>query len=238
MMGWWQKRRWINSNPARDMRMPKEPAGTERLPYSAKDIQAILAACDRAGNHAYERLRWRAMILLMRFYGLRVSDVATLERDRLNEYRIAVRAIKNKRWLWMPLYPEVADALKAVPPPSGLDNKYFFWSERGSREIHINNTIMSLAAVYRESGVPGATSHRFRHTLAMELLAKGASIEQVADILGDSPATVRKHYKHWMPEYQRATAELLDRVHRGRNARGRKSTRGTYPAHEENRHEK
>ena len=135
----------------------------------------------------------------------------------------------------MPLYPEVAAALEAVPPPSGLENQYFFWSDRGSREIHINNTIMSLAAVYCASGVPGATSHRFRHTLAMELLAKGASIEQVADVLGDSPVTVRRHYKHWMPEYQAATAELLDRVHgrtqicqrRGRSARMRHARKTT-----------
>ncbi len=174
----------------------------------------------------------------MRYYGLRVSDVATLERERVNEQRIAVRAIKNKRWLWMPLYPEVAAALEAVPPPSGLENQYFFWSDRGSREIHINNTIMSLAAVYCASGVPGATSHRFRHTLAMELLAKGASIEQVADVLGDSPVTVRRHYKHWMPEYQAATAELLDRVHGRNQIRPRKRPFGTYAAREENDDEK
>jgi integrase len=153
------------------------------------------------------------MILLMRFYGLRVSDVATLERQRVKSGHIAIRAMKNDRWLWMPLYPEVSEALEMIPLPSGQESRYFFWSGRGAREIHINNTIMSLAAVYRASKVPQATSHRFRHTLAMELLSKGAGMEDVADILGDDPETIREHYKHWMPEYQERATALLNRVH-------------------------
>ncbi len=63
MISWWEKRRWVNSNPARDMRMPKEPAGGERVPYTTKEIATIMAACERAGHHEYERLRWRAMTL-------------------------------------------------------------------------------------------------------------------------------------------------------------------------------
>ena len=58
-------------------------------------MTAILEACEKAGQHTYERLRWRAMILLMRYYGLRVSDVATLARSRVRRDQIAVRAIKR-----------------------------------------------------------------------------------------------------------------------------------------------
>ena len=225
MFGWWHKRKWIGENIAAEMEMPKDPTGDERIPYTREEIGAILAACDTAGAEPYERLRWRAQVLLMRFYGLRVSDACTLERKRVDGSRIAVRAMKNRRWLWMPLYPEVAAALEAVPLPGGNASEYFFWSGNGKREIHVNNTIMSLASVYRESGVPGASNHRFRHTLAMELLSTGGQIEQVADMLGDSPQTIRKHYKHWMPEYQEAASRLLDKVHRPEGLRlvGKKS---------------
>jgi site-specific recombinase XerD len=40
--------------------------------------------------------------------------------------------------------------------------------------------------------------HRFRHTLAADLLMRGASIEDVAQILGNSPAIVIKHYAQWV----------------------------------------
>ena len=187
-------------NHAKEMEMPKKPKGRERMPYCVEDITAIIAACDQAGAEAYERLRWRALVLLMRFYGLRVSDAATLECKRVKDGQIAVRAMKNGRWLWMPLYRKVAEALDRVPQPSGTESEWYFWTGVGKGEIHIiNNVIMSLASVYRASRVPHASSQRFRHTLAMELLTNGASMEDVADILGDNPETIRQHYKRWMP---------------------------------------
>ena len=51
--------------------------------------------------------------------------------------------------------------------------------------------------MFQKSGVKKAHAHRFRHTLATRLLAEGATFEQVADILGNSPAVVRKHYGKW-----------------------------------------
>jgi predicted transcriptional regulator len=50
---------------------------------------------------------------------------------------------------------------------------------------------------FKKSGVRNAHAHRFRHTLATRLLEQGATFEQVADILGNSPAIVRKHYGKW-----------------------------------------
>lgn len=130
-------RKWCAENPAKLMRMPRDPKGRERVPYTREQIAAIFAAADRCGQEAYERLRWRAMLLLLRYYGLRVSDVATLERSRVKPGRIAARAIKNGRWLWVPLYDDVARALELVPLPAGIESEYFFWTGRGPRENHV-----------------------------------------------------------------------------------------------------
>jgi integrase len=51
-----------------------------------------------------------------------------------------------------------------------------------------------LRALFKEAGVECAHAHRFRHTLATELLGRGASFEDVADIRGNSPDIARKHY--------------------------------------------
>ena len=64
------------------------------------------------------------------------------------------------------------------------------------------NVDRSLAAVFKRSRRRGAHAHRFRHTLATELLGRGASFEDVADILGNSPEIVRKHYAKWSPARQ------------------------------------
>ena len=52
-----------------------------------------------------------------------------------------------------------------------------------------------MGAVSRASGVPG--SHRFRHTLATEVVQLGGTLERAADILRDSETIVRKHYAKW-----------------------------------------
>lgn len=75
------KRKWCEDNPALEMKMPADPKPKERRPHTSEEISKIIGACDTFGQSAYERLLARAMILLIRFYGLRVSDVATLKRD-------------------------------------------------------------------------------------------------------------------------------------------------------------
>jgi len=67
----------------------------------------------------------------------------------------------------------------------------------------------TLTAVFKASGVPGAHARRFRHTLATNVLARGARLEDIAEILGNSPAIVYKHYAQWSPERQERIDALM-----------------------------
>lgn len=215
------KRKWIAENPAKEMEMPHDPKPRPKVPYTPEEISRILAASMQFGRTAYERLRAHAMILLMRTYALRISDVATLERSRVcynqeaNEWEIFTHAKKNDEPLWMPLYPAVKAALDILPIPRGAgdDCKYFFWTGEGAREYQVVKVERTLHAVFRASGVEKAHAHRFRHTLATELLEKGRTIEDVAYILGDDPATVKRHYLKSSLAYRARIREALDAVH-------------------------
>ena len=77
------------------------------------------------------------------------------------------------------------------------DCPYYFWNGQTSRRAVVGIAERTLTAVFKKSGVKGAHAHRYRHTLATRLLEQGATFEQVADILGNSPAVVRKHYGKW-----------------------------------------
>ena len=77
------------------------------------------------------------------------------------------------------------------------------------------NADRTLHAVFKKSGIAGAHAHRFRHTLATELLGRGASFEDVADVLGNSPEIVRKHYAKWSPARQARIDDLMEKVHSG-----------------------
>jgi len=195
--------------------MPKNLKPADREPYEPQEVARIIAACDQMGRGAYERLRARAMILVLRYTALRISDVATLERDRIRDGQIFLRTAKNGKPVRLPVHPELQAALDVLPLPrgaDGLDCLYFFWSGHGARETFIRDVQRTLAAVFRKSGVPGACPHRFRHTLATEVLEMGGTFEEAADILGDTEAIVRKHYAKWSAGRQARINDLLARL--------------------------
>ena len=162
----------------------------------------------------------RAMVLLLRYTALRIGDVAMLTRDRISldggRWRIFLRTEKSGQPVFLPVPPDLKSALEAAPPPiSNIDSRYFFWNGNGKPKTHKAHIDRCLRAVFNASSVKGAHAHRFRHTLATELLGRGASFEDVADILGNSPAIVRKHYGKWSAARQSRIDDLMERVYIG-----------------------
>lgn len=194
------ERKWISDNPAAGVSMPRNVKPTDKEPYSPNDVVKILAACDVIGRQSYERLRARAMILLLRYTALRIGDVATLARDRVRNDEIYLRTMKNGKVVLLPVPAELRTALEFLPVPKNSkagESKHFFWNGVGVDRTVIRSAEKTLHAVFKASGVAGAHPHRFRHTLATELLAAGASVEDVAAILGNSPDIVSKYYAKW-----------------------------------------
>jgi hypothetical protein len=81
----------------------------------------------------------------------------------------------------------------------------------------IRDATRTVSVVYAASGVAGACSHRFRHTMATEILELGGTFEEAADILGDSVAIIQKHYAKWSRLRQARTTDLLARLWHTKN---------------------
>ena len=207
-------RGWTTKNPARALRIPKLEA-TDVVPYTRDEVVKIIAACDGIGKSSYERRRARAMTLVMRFAGLRISDVVTLSREHIKGRRLEKRAVKNKKWIRVELPAAVIEALDVLPSPKATagDNKRFFYSDTTGLRTLVKAAWRTMNAVFKRSGVVGAHPHRFRHTLASELLGKGGSIEELAGILGDSSATISRYYAKWTEEYQSRQDTLIRKIH-------------------------
>ncbi|HXA67382.1 MAG TPA: tyrosine-type recombinase/integrase [Bryobacteraceae bacterium] len=213
-------RNWMKENPGKKIKLPRNLKPNEVVPFTPAEVAAILMACDRIGKKPYERLRARAIILTLRYTALRIGDVSLLARDRISidgdKWRIFIRTEKSGQPVFLPVPPDLKAALDCVPPPlSNINSRYFFWNGTGKPKTHKAHIDRCLRVVFKESGVPGAHAHRFRHTLATELLGRGASFEDVADILGNSPAIVRKHYGKWSAARQTRIDDLMGRVYMG-----------------------
>ena len=209
------RRRWMRRNIARDVDMPTGIKPKEVKPYSASEMAQILKTCDQFGQQDYERRRARAMVLLMRYVGLRISDVMTLARDRIQNSIIHLHTQKTSAVVRLPLPVDLREALDDLPIPKGAEQgcPYFFWNGKTSRRQIAGMGHKTLAAVFRKAQIPSAHSHRFRHTLATEILAKGGTIQDVADILGISPHVAHKHYVKWSLAREERIFRLMEMVH-------------------------
>jgi integrase/recombinase XerC len=214
-------RKWTTENVARRIKSPRNIKPNDVVPFTAQEVGAILNACGGVGRGVYERARTKAMVLTPRYTALRIGDVAMLARDRISKdgdrWRIFLRTEKNGQAIFLPVPPDMKTALDAVPIPRGTvgESRYFFWSGSSSEKALKAVADRSLRTVFKASGVPNAHAHRFRHTLATELLGRGASFEEVADVLGNSPEIVRKHYAKWSPARQARIDELMEQTHFG-----------------------
>ena len=58
--------------------------------------------------------------------------------------------------------------------------------------------------------MPAAHPHRFRDTLAVDMLTRGASPYDVAKMLGDTIETVEKHYTPFVKELRERVRSILE----------------------------
>jgi integrase len=69
-----------------------------------------------------------------------------------------------------------------------------------------------MMALGRRAGVANSNPHRFRDTLAVELLYQGATPYDVAKVLGDTIETVEKHYAPFVPELRERVRRIMESV--------------------------
>jgi integrase/recombinase XerD len=183
---------------------PSKGEADPTLPFSFDEVSLIVFACDRfaiKGIHGEgNRTRLRAMVLLLRYSGLRIRDAATLRRDRLQNGKLLLYMQKTGVPVFVPLPPYVVAALDDTP---NVHSSYFFWSGNGLPKTTVADWQRSLRKLFEIANVKGGHAHRFRDTFAVELLLAGIPIDQVSVLLGHSSVKVtEKSYAPWVKARQ------------------------------------
>lgn len=204
---------WLPQNPALRVRAPiVEDRPT--LPYEKEEVRALMAACEQMENWYAEsaaraRIRARALVLLLLYSGLRVSDAVKLERWRLKpDGRLLLRQMKTGHPLYVKLPPECLESLAALPKES----EYFFWSGTAKLSTAVGSARRTIECLGRMTKI-AAHPHRFRDTFAVRLLLEGVDIRTVSLLLGHkSVKTTEKHYAPWVLEFQRMLDSAVERL--------------------------
>lgn len=220
---------WIPDNPAAKLESPKL-SQPPVLPFTREEWVRILAACDRYGDN-YGRTgqanarRLRALVVLLRYSGLRIGDAVALSRDRIVDGKLFLYTAKTGTPVYCPLPPFVLTALEATPRTS---DKFFFWTGGSKLKSAVGDWQRSLAKLFDLAKVPQGHAHRFRHTFAVELLLAGVPMERVSVLLGHSSMRVtERHYASWV----RARQEQLEADVRRTWAAGSGAFEGTREVH-------
>ena len=133
----------------------------------------------------------RAMLTLAAFGGLRVGEIAGLDRDDVIDAKglIRVRHGKGDKERIVPLHPDVLAALRCVPMPK---TGAIFVRPRGGRFTG-NRLSVVVASYLREHGID-ATAHQLRHWFATEVYSQSHDIRVTQELLGHSDPSTTAGY--------------------------------------------
>ena len=193
------KRKWVPENYAVDLALPKLK-DNPTLPFSDAEMKAILTAAKKSTRYAAGATY--VFILVMRYSGLRISDVTTLKCTDLYGNRLKLRTAKTGTDVSVVLPTAVADLLRKVVSKSPA---HFFWTGTSTVPAAVSVWRKRLAEVFEDAGVNGAHSHRFRDSFATALLDAGVSLQDVSTLLGHQSVKItQKHYAPWVKSRQAA----------------------------------
>ena len=192
-------RRGIASNQVVDgVRAPKLPRQVPR-PLAPDEATDLLALIDEAG----EGPRWlalRDLALLMLLYGagLRIGEALALEVGRLRAAGEALTVVgKGGKERMVPLLPRLRAAIEAyleARPDGAPAASPLFIGARGGR-------LAAAVAQRRFRELRGrlglsdsATPHAMRHSFATHLLAGGADLRTIQELLGHASLSTTQRY--------------------------------------------
>ncbi len=230
-----------DADPARAVRPPQQP---QRLPkaISTHDVERLLDAASLGDGPV--PLRDRALLELVYSTGARISEAVGLDVDDLDltEGRAAVRLFgKGSKERVVPVGAYAVEAVEAylvrarpalaaagrAAARAGSSGSAVFLNTRGAR-LSRQSAWAVLRTAAERAGLPGAehvSPHTLRHSFATHLLAGGADVRVVQELLGHASVTTTQIYT-------KVTPDTLREVYATSHPRAR---RGSVPARDDGR---
>jgi site-specific recombinase XerD len=184
----------------------------------AGDVAALLSSCDRA---SVAGCRDFAMLTLLSRVGLRSGEVAGLQLADV-EWRCGLITVvgKGNRRDQLPLPPDVgeaiADYLQRFRPAPALDRSVFIRVKAPHRGLSSGGVTQAVAAAAGRAGLGTVYAHRLRHSAATSLLAAGASLTEIGQVLRHRGVLTTSVYAKVDVEALRALARPWPMVGRSR----------------------
>jgi integrase/recombinase XerD len=199
-LGYLQAGGTVAANVAEVMRSPRAGRSLPRV-LSPAEVDRLIAAAEGDG---WEALRDRAMLEAFYACGLRVSELATLRLSDVHLDAGFVRCTgKGERQRVVPLGRRAEEAIRRylrdarprLARRSGAVEAVFL--SRLGRPFTRQSLWALIVRHAREAGLDGRVSpHTLRHCFASHLLANGAPLRVIQEMLGHADIATTQIYTH------------------------------------------
>jgi integrase/recombinase XerC len=183
-------------------------------------VDEVFALLATPSSHSALGLRDRAILEVLYGAGLRVSELCGLSLGDVELEARTVRVLgKGRKERLCPLNAAAVDALRAylktrsrllVRAAPGQDPRALFLNRRGGRLTprsvarHLDRYVLQLALARKVS------PHALRHSFATHLLAGGADVRSIQELLGHASLSTTQRYTHVGLEHLQA---VYDQAH-------------------------
>lgn len=173
--GWLHREGLIPNNPCANL-MPIKCRKEVRKPYTNVDLEKLKEACDTT--------RDKAIITFLLSTGCRISEVCGLNRDDIDfsNLECTVLGKGNKERV---VYINETAAMQLSRYLEERNDKYeALFVGKGSDRLKPGGIRKRLHEIANRAGVDNVHPHRFRRTLATNLINHGMPVQEVASVLG------------------------------------------------------
>lgn len=180
---------WIEDNPLRKVSKPKEPRGRVRF-LSDEEREALLKS-SQASSCSYLHL----IIVLMLSTGARRMEILNSRwKDvDLNRGVIFLHETKNKERRVLPIAGYAMKLMTEHARVRRLDTDFVFPSKKLNQPIDIRTP---WEVAIKQASIKDFRFHDLRHSAASYLAMNGASLAEIAEVLGHKTLQMVKRYAH------------------------------------------
>jgi integrase len=193
---------WLDDSPMRKVDRPAEPDGRVRF-LSDEERERLLTACRASVNP------WLyTTVVVSLSTGMRQAELMNLRWPDvdLSQGRITLRHTKNGDLRVVPLVGAALALLKEHSKIRRLDTDLLFPGSRKDTPLEMRG---AWVAALKRAEIEDFHWHDLRHTCASYLVMGGASLAEIAEVLGHRTLQMVRRYAHLSEAH---TASVVERM--------------------------
>jgi len=195
---------WVETNPLIKVSKMKEPRGRTRF-LLEEEREKLLAVCHNSG-HPYLYL----VVVLCLSTGARKMEILGLKWKDVDMERkvITLHETKNGERRLLPLAGHALELMQEHAKVRDIKGELVFPSKNKSRPTSIR---AAWEKALKNAEVENFKFHDLRHSAASYLAMNGASMAEIAEILGHKTLNMVKRYAHLSEAHTAKVVESMNR---------------------------